>query len=357
MKAKTLVLSAVTFSLLSLIGCKSDNNETESQTAKYVKVETVQNGSGNIEMVFNGTIKEKSLVNLSFRVGGQIEAINVDAGDYVEKGQIVANIDNRDYNIQLQTNKAQYEQVKAEYERYKTLYEEGKLPANSFEKAESGYKMAKAAYENALNQYNDTELKAPFSGYVYQKTAEDFQTIGAGYPVISLIDKSSFEVVIGVPENQINSVRKSKNNFVTIKNANISDLPVQVLSIGEKTSRDGLFEVRFSFKNNPSINVSPGMSAEITMKCHTENNAMIIPLSAVFNQDNSTYVWVYNPETSTINKKEVKLKSLASEGDIEIITGISIGDSVVTTGVNFLCEGQQVRPIQKPSETNIGGLL
>ncbi len=357
MKVKTWILSALALPLLGLAGCKTNANDVPVQETKYVKIETAQHASADTKLVFNGSVKEKRMVDLSFRVGGQISEIKAKEGDYVKAGQVLATLDKRDYEIQLQTNKAQFEQVKSEYERYKTLFDEDKLPANSFEKAKSGYLMAKAGYENAQNQLNDTELKAPYSGYIYQKKADNFQTIGAGYPVFSIIDKSSFEVVIGVPETQINSVRNSTHNYVNIENAHVSGLPVQMVSIGEKTGSDGLFEVKLSFQNQPDLKVSPGMSAEVTMKCYNENSALYIPMSAVFNKNNLTYVWLFNAQTGAINSREVQVKGLATNGQLEILQGLDAGDNIVTSGVNYLNEGQLVKPIPTPSATNIGGLL
>jgi RND family efflux transporter MFP subunit len=356
MKFKSLILTISAVSALLLASCGSKEKE-EAPKAKYVKVEQVFSQKGGGKLVFNGQIKEKSLTTLSFRVGGPLVRLNVKTGDYVRKGQIIASIDKRDYKLQVQSTKAQYEQLKGEYERYKELYEKNKLPANSFEKIESGYLMAKTGYENAVNQLNDTELRAPFSGYIYEKKAENFQTVGPGVPIVSIIDLSSLEVVISVPENQILNIKRSSDNYLEVKNAGVSNFPVSIISIGEKAKRDGLYEVKLSFANNKELNISPGMSAEVTMYCKGEAASKTIPSAAVFYKDNKTCVWLYNTGTKTISQKEIQVKGIISDGKIEVLNGLSIGDSIVTTGVNSLSEGQTVEPIKKPASTNIGGLL
>lgn len=353
-KVSILAISAVcTLLLLSCGGKKTD----EAPKAKYVKVEQVFSQKGGGKLVFNGQVKEKSLTTMSFRVGGPLVQFNVKAGDYVRKGQLIASIDKRDYKLQVQSTKAQYEQLKGEYERYKELHDKNKIPANSFEKIESGYLMAKTGYENAVNQLNDTELRAPFSGYIYEKKAENFQTVGPGAPIVSIIDLSSLEVVISVPENQILNIKRSSENFLDVKNAGVTNLPVSIISVGEKAKTDGLYEVKLSFANSKELNISPGMSAEVTMFCKGEAISKTIPSAAVYYKDNKTCVWLYNTGTKTITQKEIQVKGIVSDGKIEVLDGLGIGDSIVTTGVNSLSEGQVVEPIKKPTSTNIGGLL
>lgn len=356
MRTKNLVIVIALLSLGITVGC---NNKVEEKKAKpkYVKVEQVFSQKDGGKLVFNGQVKEKSLTTMSFRVGGPLIRFSVRPGDYVKKGQIIAVIDKRDYQLQVQSTKAQYQQLKGEYERYKELHNKNKIPANSYEKIESGYLMAKTAYENAVNQLNDTELRAPFSGYIHEKKTENYQTVGPGQPIASIIDVSSLEVVISVPENQILNIKESNDNFLEVKNVGVTSLPLSIVSIGEKAKRDGLYEVKLSFVNDKKLNISPGMSAEVTMFGKSSKASNTIPSSALFYKENYACVWLYNSNTKTISKKEVKVKGILSEGKIEIQEGIGVGDLIVTSGVNSLSEGQSVQPIQKPATTNIGGLL
>lgn len=352
---KVLYVVIVTVMILT-ISCKNEE-EHSADTAKLVKVTKVS-GQQNVEyLTFNGNVKEKSLTMLSFRVGGPLVNVNVKEGDYVHEGDVLAKIDQRDYNIQLANAKAQFEQVRSEYERYKELYEKEKIPANTYEKVESGYKMAKAGYENALNQLNDTKLKAPISGYIHQKLVENYATVGAGHPVVSIIDISKLEIIIHVPENQVLNIEKCQNYSVSVKNANVFDLPVKLLSVNEKTGKDGLFEVKFILENRDDLHIYPGMTAEVKIACREEKNSILISSDAVLEKNNSTYVWLYNPSEQTVQLNEVVIASLKPEGKLEVIKGLSNGDQVIASGVHTLFEGQKVKPITKRSATNVGGLL
>lgn len=352
------ILVATVVAFLAFTGCKTKSDDApQKETIKYVKVETINNGVVQNRMVFNGKIKEKSLTSLSFRVGGPLAKLNVETGDFVRAGEVIASIDKRDYQLQVQTTKAQFSQTEAEYKRYKQLVDQDKIPANTFERVESGYLMAKTAYENAQNHLNDTELKAPFSGYVFEKFVENHQTVGAGVPIVSVIDNSSLEAVVSVSESQVQRVHHDKMSALTVVNAGVNELPVKLLSVSEKAMDDGLYEVKFSFKNSEEIKVAPGMTAEVTMFCDALDESITVPSSAVFHEKTSDYVWIYNAATKKVEKRKISISAVKSQARAEVTSGLKSGEQVVTAGVHYLIDGQEVKPIQQPSVTNIGGLL
>ncbi|QGY46535.1 efflux RND transporter periplasmic adaptor subunit [Maribellus comscasis] len=344
--------------IILLSGCKNSPKEVpQAETIKKVKVETITDDVVQNTMILNGKIKEKSLTSLSFRVGGPLMKLTVKQGDYVRAGQVIAEIDDRDYQLQAETSKAQFEQAEGEYNRYKKLVEQKKIPENTFEKIKSGYLMTKTAYENAQNQLNDTKLKAPFSGFIYEKFVENYQTVGAGTPIVSVMDNSHLEVVVPVAESQLNRIKADKQSFLNVENAGIKQLPIQLLSVSEKTMQDGLYEVKFSFTNKDDLKVAPGMTAEVNIYCKSEENRLSVASTAIFHEKTATYVWVYNPSTSTVKKREVKISLDGANGRVNIASGVNNGEQIVTAGVHYLVEGQKVEPLSTPSVTNIGGLL
>ena len=357
MKLKKITYSVMMFNMLMLFGCSTQIDEKPIESIKYVKVEQIADHQIADRLVFNGTIKEKSLTSISFRVGGPMTKLLVKQGDYVKIGELIAEIDKRDYELQVQSTKAQFDQLQGEHERYKQLFEKGKIPANSYEKIESGYLMAKTAYENALNKLKDSELRAPVSGYIYEKFVENFQTVNSGQAVVSIIDLSQLEVIISIPESQLSKIRNSNKNLLEVKNANVSNLPVSILSIGEKAKDDGMFEMKFVFNNSSNLNISPGMSAEISMLCNQQASIINIPAAAVFYEENKTCVWVYDSISKVVKKRNVNIKNISSGGKVEVLSGLNSNDIIVIAGIRSLHENQLVQPVQPQSPTNIGGLL
>lgn len=342
----------------ALLASCSPDQEKEIKSAKLVKITTIQSIQSPKAISFNAQVLEKDAVNLSFRVGGPLAKLSVSEGDYVQKGQVIATIDKRDYEIAVRQAKAQFEQVEAEFERMKTLYEKGKLPANNYDKVKSGFEMASSAYEHAQNQLKDTQLKTPFSGYITHTMANNFETVGPGQPIVGIIDISSFEVVVKATTKQLDIVKQNEKALLSLKDKNIYDKEVKLKSISQKAGRDNLYEVRYTFLNDAKENIRAGMSADISLYNEASDvSSAIIPISALFTKNGKNYVWVMKAKDGKLQKKEVKLGKLLSDGNVEVKAGLNTQDQVVAAGVNYLFEGQEVKAIKEASSTNIGGLL
>ena len=342
---------------LGVFSCNSSAKDQLGETTKYVKIEEVGGGQHRNRLIFNGRIKEKSLIALSFRVGGPLVSLGFKEGDQVKAGETIAAIDDRDYLLNVQSTKVQYQQLEGEHRRYKELHLKKKVPANSFEKVESSYLMSQTAYENAKNQLDDTKLKSPINGYIHEKFVENFQTVAAGEPIVSVIDLALLEVLVNVSESQLLKIKDASKSYVSIKNAGVLEVPIKLSSVGEKAKNDGLFEVRFVLRNSNDLRVYPGMSAEVTVYSSNENNMASVSSGAILHENGRDYVWVYDPAAKIINKREVTIKRIVQGGRVELSSGLAPGEVIVSAGVYYLFEKQSVTPIERPSKTNVGGLL
>jgi len=340
-----------------VVSCSSKDEEQKT-SAKFVKTEMIAKGVNQSVQTFNGRIEEKDDVMVSFRVGGPLDKLLVEEGDFVQKGQLLARIDKRDYLIQFRQAKAQYEQIKGEYARYKELYGKGKIPANSYEKIKSGYELAEVAVDHAGNQLADTELRAPISGYISKRFVSNFETTGPGAPIVSIIDISSFELVIKVPASQLKMLKSCEQTIANIPSVGIQNAAVSLKSVNHKPDADDLYQARFDMTSTLKQKIKSGMVAELSLYAFVEEGSKYtIPSTAVFHKANKNFVWEIDNKAGTVKAREVKLGRFASSGRVEILKGIGKGDQIVVAGVQKLHEGQKVNIIKKPSKTNIGGLL
>ena len=314
MKSKNLWLSILLTTAVVFTSCGDKCSTQEEAKVRYVKSAVALPASGNSKLVYNGVVKENRQVTMSFKVGGPVEALLVDAGDYVQKGQILARIDKRDYKIQVQATEAQYKQTKGEYERYKELYQRKKLPENTLDKLEAGYLMAKSQYEAAKNALADTDLKAPFSGYINKKMIENFQTVGAGQPIVELLDFSNLEVVVSIPEGQINEMNEVATITCDIKNAGLSAIPAKVKTLSKKTGSDRMFEAKILLKGDNLDNVKPGMVAKVNVvKLLEGGNGLLVPIESVFAEAGKKYVWIISQNSTVESMKFLQPKSMAMD--------------------------------------------
>jgi multidrug efflux pump subunit AcrA (membrane-fusion protein) len=111
---------------------------------------------------------------------------------------------------------------------------------------------------------------------------------------------------------------------------------------------------------NPQLNkkLAPGMNVKVMIYCKNQaEQSFSIPMEALFNKDGNTYVWVFNPESSVVNKRRVEHAALTGNGKIRITSGLTGTEKIVVAGVNVLKENQKVVLLETAGKTNIGGLL
>lgn len=344
MKQQTISLVALLILIgLSFAGC-GHQEATVKEEPRYIKVMQPGGTEMSQEYVFNGQLKEKREVNVAFKVGGQVLEILVDEGDYVQEGQVIARIDKRDYKIQLQKATAQYNQMKGEYERYQQLYEKKKLPVNTLEKLKAGYLAAESGYEAARNAFNDTELKAPFTGYIYHRNIDRYENVGPGQPIVTLIDVSHLEVHFSLSESQVNVVSQFDHITCDVPNAQRYNIPAEFLSINEKANGNDMFDVRLMITDHQKGNLKPGMSARVHIKMPEATEGLVqIPVESVFYNEDQPHVWVYNAASSTVKSRRIHVEELVRNGYMTVSKGITNKDQIVIAGVHSLTEDQVVK--------------
>lgn len=344
--------------LFSILFWCCGSNDQPGRITRKVKIETVK-AADTVELrEFPGRVLENAELNLSFRVAGPVSDIKVREGDFVKAGQLVAQMDRRDYLTRLSAAEAQYEQVKAEAERVIELYERSSVPVNEYDKAVSGLKMAESKLEHARQQLNDTRLVAPVSGYIQRVNFSQNELVDAGMPVLSLLDVSQYQVEVDVPV----SVYTRRDDIISFSGV-VTAMPevafdLRLLGINRKANQNQLYRMNLAFSPGSNPDLASGMDVMVNILFRDDaEHVVCVPVTALFSEDGDTFVWVYDSATQTVRSREVAAGKPAGEGRIKIISGLQPGEQVVVAGVTLIGENERVEPLEPVSETNVGGLL
>ena len=340
-------MKGVVFSLLGLIllMCACGSSKTKQERGKAtVQADTVKSYQGELSIIYPGKIKAASEVKLSFRVAGPIRAVLPEVGAFVKKGELIAEIDPRDYEIQLSATEAEYNQVKEEAGRVIELYNRGSVPVNDYDKAVAGVKQITAKYDAHKNALADTRLTAPFDGYIQKKYYDSHETVAAGYPVVSMINSNYFDVDIDIPSSDFVRQDLFKSFSCTIDVFPGQVFPLELIEITRKANLNQLYRMRLSV--NVTIEYNPN-----------EEALTVVPLSAMFEENGESAVWVYNPKAQNVTRRVIQLKKLLKTGELIVSEGLAAGEIVVSAGVHSLKEGMSVELLKPVSKTNVGGLL
>lgn len=325
-----------------------------------VKIDTVTSADEQAAIQFPGRVKAAQDINLAFRVSGTILQMKVDDGTYVRKGQLLAELDPTDYQIQLDATEAEYLRIKAEAERVMALYKENVATADANDKAVYGLKQITAKYNHAKDELEYTHLYAPFNGYVQKRLFNPHETIGAGMPVLSMISEGTPEVEISLPAAEYIRRQQFTGYTCTFDVYPGQEYSLELISVTPKANANQLYTMRLQLNNNGKQPVpSPGMNTMVTINCATPGvHNLILPGGAVFSKDGKSAVFVYDAASGTISSCEVSVIRLLSDGRSLVTSDcVKPGDLVVASGVHHVKEGEQVQPLTPASETNVGGLL
>lgn len=345
-----LLLSAA----LLVTGC----GKQEQAAEKPVLVKTQQAGLGvNVESGdYAGTVKGRHETNMSFQVGGQILARNVQAGSRVRAGDVLMVIDARDVqqksnqgDAQVASARAQLDLAEKNLERYSQLYQESAVPKATLDQYQANYDAAFASYRSALAQQNQghnalgyTNLVAGVNGVVAAVSAEEGQVVAAGQTVLTLVQTGEMEVEISVPESKVSELvlgMPVSVNFWALKGR--ADGSIREISpMADVATRT--YKVRVAVPEPPE-GMQLGMTANVSIKGAADGDGTegaVLPLAAVFQDGDTPQVWVVSDD-NTLVAKNVTVENL---GDDKVrVTGLAAGDLVVTAGVHKLHEGQIVR--------------
>lgn len=344
--------------VLSLMACQE--RQRKNNQPPLVRVTKVLSSRGASSSTFPGRVIAAEDITLSFRVSGTICQMPAQPGTFVRKGTLLAEIDPRDYQLQFAATEAEYHQIKYEAERVIHLYQQQSVTQSDYDKAVYGLQQIQAKYAAHRNALADTRLCAPFDGYVQETFFAANETVGQGMPVLSMIGTRLPEVEINVPASEY--IRR--HDFIsfsgTVSSYPNESYPLEVIGISQKANLNQLYTIRLRIKNGDKQKELPTAGMPIAVTIHyaeREVKGGYIPLSAIFQHNGKTNVWLVDTSTLCVAMREVEIEQIDKSGMVLITKGLPDNALVVSAGVHTLFEGETIRFLPEVSSTNVGGLL
>ena len=281
-----------------LAGCGTNGEQRrKDESIPYVRTATAESTGSTRTVSYPGRIQpEKDVnlsfgriqpekdVNLSFRVAGPIAAVHFREGQHVCKGDTLAEIEERDYALQLEATTAKYEQAKAEAGRVIELADRGSAAQNDYDKARYGLEQMTALYNAHKNALNDTKMTAPFDGYVQQIHFEAGETVGAGMPVVTLISDNAPVVRVDIPATDFDSIDKALRSWCTVDIYPDKSFRLDLIDITKKANLNQLFTARYALRPaSDGTTPHPGTGTAVYIEFNSgEDVSVSIPATALF---------------------------------------------------------------------------
>lgn len=344
--------------VLLLAACKEEPPEVMENVRAIKTITVSERGSGQMRR-FPGIVEAVDTSSISFEVAGNTREVNVNVGDRVVEGQVLATLDDKPFQLNVEAAEAELGRAKAQlaekqtdFDRQKTLYEKDWV-------AKAAYDQALAARESADNQVSyaksklnlarrdleKTVLSAPFDGVIANKYIDPFQEVARGEKVFEIYREGAMQVVVSVPETAIGEVYLGLPAQISFPSEQVKGLEGRVSEIGTVAGEANAFPVKIAL-NNPPDKVLPGMTAEVALILGEAGSdiSYLVPVSAIAagNAPEEGYVFVYDPATETVKKTEIRGEGV-KDNSVFITDGIAPGDVIAVAGVSFLRDGQKVK--------------
>ncbi len=346
--------------LTQFVSCGKEKRESPTMI-RSVRYQSVYASGGSRIRTFAGVAKAGVESKLSFRVNGVIDELYVKVGDTVKAGQVIAELDPTDFELKvaeadaaLQQARAQARNASANFDRVSALWENRNTSLKDLDAARAEHESAKAAVksgekrlEQARLQLEYTKLRAPVNGAIADIMVEVSESVKDGNTVALLTAGSKLEVEVDIPGILIAQIREGEPVTVTFDAMPGGSIAGTISEVGvAATSQRTTFPVTVVLnKKNPDIR--SGMAAQVAFKFGSggTKEKVVVPPVAVSEDRKGRFVFVVEPEEpgfGIVHRREVAVGELSDEG-LEILSGLSDGELLVTAGVTQITDEQKVR--------------
>lgn len=361
----TYAIPFVVIAALPLVACTK--KEAPQEPIRAVKVFTVGADGIHTGSEYAGEVRARVESKLGFRVSGKVIRRQVELGQRVRAGEVLAQLDPQDYKLSADAARAQLaaaatnrDLAAADFKRYKELKDQNFISGAELERRDTNLKAAVAQFDQAQaqlssqgNQAAYTTLVADVSGVVTSVDAEVGQVVSAGTPVVRIAQDGPRDVLFSVPEDKIGLMRVGSGAEViawSSKDKRTGSIR-EVAASADSVTRTFAVKVALDGKDPLPLGTTVNVVPQILDRSGTQ--VMKVPTSALRRDADKSAVWVLDTSSMTVNLQTVVIAT-ADGNDAVISSGLKPGMQVVAAGVHVLSPGQKVT-IYKDKYANAAG--
>ena len=356
---------AAAFSIsLGLVGCTQEEPLLELPP-RAIQWARVSDATGEARRVISGIVTAVSDTRLAFEVNGVVATVDVNFGDIVKSGQILATLDPeplrltvRDAEAQLASIRADFQDATLTYERAKALFKENVASAAErdrakarFDSTRSGVDAAEARLGLAQRDLRRSALRAPFDGSISVRNIDPAQKVTLGETAFEMDSgESGLRVEVQVPETVIARVKQGQEVNVRLPSVSADLYPAVVSEVGTRASGGNAFTVKADLIQ-PVKSARPGMTAEVHFVYSKASglldfDGVVIPMASVRqDMDGRMSVFVFDRASSTLKQTTIVTGGVLYN-EIAVTDGLNDDDIIATAGVSFLTDGKTVRLLE-----------
>ena len=352
---KLLLMLLFAVALLALTGCGSDahseNGEEEEDAPVAIAVEVARISTGDVASAYSGTatlVPERQTPAVA-KLGGIVLEILVEEGDRVEEGQVLARLERERYEFQARQTEAVLRKLENELERASELHRRDLISTDEYERIRFDAESQRAAHGMAQLDLRHTEIRAPIAGVIAERMVKVGNLVTQYDPMFLINDFDPLWAVLHVPERELNLLAAGQQAMLLVDAFPGEQFVGEVLRISPVVDADtGTFRVTVTFSDD-SERLRPGLFGRVRVIHDQRIGVPMVAESALLSEDGETAVFVAVQAAEgagyTVERRTIQT-GYRGNGGVEIISGLSVGETVVTAGKNSLRDGAPIRIIE-----------
>jgi membrane fusion protein (multidrug efflux system) len=335
-------------------GKKDEKSKTETQNKETkkdeaddsvpVEVTQITNGAISSFQLYNSTIEAENAVDVYAKVSGIIIDLKVEEGNYINKGQLLAKIEEEDYKLEEASAKATYEKTKRDFARSETMYKDKLLSENDYEQVRYNYEQAKITWERAKVRLGNTSIIAPISGILSSRTIKYGDYITVNTKVFSIVDMNTLITRVYIPEKDIVNIKINQAAIITSDALGEKEFDGRIKIINPVVDPStGTVKVTIALKGYANI-LKPGMFVKSIIIATRDNTMLLTKKAIVYNGIQSI---AYVVKNGIANQVVLEIGFQDSE-KVEVLNkNIKTGDKIIVVGQYGLKDKSRVKVINE----------
>jgi len=354
--------------LLALVACGGSDEGGQASArrgrrpegggrALPVKVEVVARQDISLTSLKNTTLEAERWVEVRSRTSGLVEAIVCEEGDRVRKNDAMARLDADAAELLVAQRQVAYDEALRNYERQEKMYARNLVSKELYESTKTGLEQAKSLLDQAKLTLSYTTILAPISGVVTERTIEIGNMVSNNQIIFAVADFNPLLARIRIPEKEMGSISVGQEARISVESAPGKFFQGRVKMISPVVDPEsGTFKVTIEIPGKNAGLLRPGMFATVFIIMDTHRKALVIPKKALVLEGEGNQVFVYEKDPESGMGKAVRRKietGFEDSEQMEVVSGLSDGDQVITVGHEGLRPGAAVRLVGEGSSPEV----
>ncbi|WP_444998190.1 efflux RND transporter periplasmic adaptor subunit [Aliikangiella sp. IMCC44359] len=339
-----------------------DKDKKKEDEKPPVPVEVVSVSRGDIQQTYSTitTLEAENDAQVVARSTGLLQTITIEEGDKVKKGDLLAQLDVEQLSLEVAQMEATSKKLHKELTRQQTLFNRKLGSRDALDRAKFEYQSQQAQFKLAKLKLRYASIRAPIDGIVTERMVKVGNLIRENDILFKIIDPSSLKAVLHLPEKELNNIKKGQNIFLNVDAYHDEVIIGQVERVRPSIDSDtGTFKVIAKLDNSGN-KLKSGMFGKVEVVFDVHTNSLLLAQQAIITQDNRSHVFIVE---DNIAKQTPVTTGFRHNGLVEIISGLTESDKVITTGQQILkhealveivlTDNQETKPEEKEAATSV----